>query len=83
VGEIHLDPDESITLYTRKKAIQIRLGKKNLEKKLLRLDAVLTALGKRALHLQTVRLDNNVRPERVTVRLAASGPGLQVTSTLK
>lgn len=83
VGEIHLDPDESITLYTRKKAIQIRLGKKNLEEKLLRLDAVLTALGKRALRLQTVRLDNNVRPERVTVRLAASGPELQVTSTLK
>ncbi|MCD6497631.1 MAG: FtsQ-type POTRA domain-containing protein [Deltaproteobacteria bacterium] len=70
VGELHRDRDGDVTLYTRKTGIQIRLGQGAIAAKLNRLDSVLTALGKDAARVGVVRLDNKVRPERVTVRLA-------------
>lgn len=76
IGEIHLAEDDSVTLYTKKKAVQIRLGKDSFNEKLLRLDAVLTSLGKASADLRTVRLDNRIRPERVTVKLLSSGASM-------
>ncbi len=70
LGEVHVDDRGAVTLYSRKKGIQIRLGRAAFHTKLSRFDAVWAALGKRRDLLRVVRLDNAVRPERVTVRLA-------------
>ena len=70
LGEVHVDERSSVTLYTRKTGLQIRLGRGAFLAKLSRFDAVWAALGDRRRNLRVVRLDNRVRPERVTVRLA-------------
>ncbi len=75
LGEIHLDGSGAVTLYTRRRGTQIRLGRSGFLAKLRRLDVLLTALGKDATRLQVVHLDNDVRPDRVTVRLAEGSDG--------
>ncbi len=70
LGEVHLDERNAVTLYARKTGLQIRLGRGAFLTKLSRFDAVWAALGDRRRLLRVVRLDNRVRPERVTVRLA-------------
>jgi cell division protein FtsQ len=74
LGEIHLEGAGLPTLYTRTGATQIRLGEGSLEKSLARLDLVWAALGPEATRVAALYLDNRTRQERVTVRLAASGP---------
>ena len=70
VGEIHLSQNRGVVLYTREKGVEIRLGKGSVDAKLLRLDSVLTSLGRRSGRVRVIRLDNRVRPQRITVRLA-------------
>lgn len=70
LGEIHLSEERGVVLYTREKGVEIRIGKGSVDTKLLRLDAVFTALGRRSGNLRIVHLDNRARPERITVRLA-------------
>jgi cell division protein FtsQ len=71
IAEIHVEPDESFTLYLGKDALQARLGARPFTKKLRRLRAVLDELkrggaGQRPAY---VYLDNEKRPDRVAVRL--------------
>jgi cell division protein FtsQ len=73
IGEIHLEENGGVILYTREKAVEIRMGEGRIGPKLLRLDAILTALGSKTDRLRVIRLDNRIRPERVTVRLAETG----------
>lgn len=70
IGELHLEADRSFVIYTRKKAVEVRLGKGGWNQKLLRLDAILTALGDETGNVRVIRLDNEVRPQRVTVQIA-------------
>jgi cell division protein FtsQ len=57
LSEIHLDEDGSVTLYTAQAGSQYRLGRGEIESKLLRLDALRAALGERAEALAVVHLD--------------------------
>jgi cell division protein FtsQ len=70
IAEIHVEPDESFTLYVGKDALQARLGARPFAKKLRRLRAILDELkkggGGRPAY---VYLDNERRPDRVAVRL--------------
>ncbi len=75
LGEIHVERSGAVTLYTARRGLQIRLGRSGFLAKLRRLDVLLTALGKDAARLQVVRLDNDVRPDRITVRLAEGTGG--------
>ncbi len=81
LGEIHISEERGIVLYTREKGVEIRIGNGSVDAKLLRLDAVLTALGRRSGNLRIVRLDNRARPERITIRLAEADPD-SVTETV-
>ena len=75
VSEVHVDPDEGVTLYIGEEATQVRLGVGDLPQKLERLHRVLGTLragGKRA---EVLHLDNRNRPSWVTVRLAAATVG--------
>ena len=72
LAEIHISDSGEATLYTRRHGMQIRLGRGGWLAKLKRLDVLLTALGKDAARLRVVHLDNDVRPDRITVRMAGS-----------
>ncbi|HEU4385396.1 MAG TPA: FtsQ-type POTRA domain-containing protein [Anaeromyxobacteraceae bacterium] len=72
LSEVHVDPDEGVTLYIGEEAAQVRLGVGDLPQKLTRLHRALGALkagGKRA---EVLHLDNRNRPSQVTVRLASA-----------
>lgn len=70
IAEIHVEPDESFTLYVGKDTLQVRLGARPFTKKLRRLRAVLDELRKGGgARPAYVYLDNERRPDRVAVRL--------------
>jgi cell division protein FtsQ len=75
LGEVHVDPVEGLTLYTARRAVQVRLGQGNPAAKLRRLDRILRELARRGLRPRAIRLDNERHPRRVTVRLAEADPG--------
>jgi cell division protein FtsQ len=64
LGELHLDDDGSITLYTAESGTQLRLGRSEFETRLERWDALRAALGDRADRLAVVHLDNESKPDR-------------------
>jgi cell division protein FtsQ len=64
LGEIHLDDDRSITLYTAESGTQLRLGRSGYEARLERWDALRAALGERADRLAVVHLDHESKPDR-------------------
>ncbi|PRQ10091.1 cell division protein FtsQ/DivIB [Enhygromyxa salina] len=64
LGELHLDDDGSLTLYTAEAGTQLRLGRTDFETRLGRWDALRAALGDRADHLAVVHLDNESKPDR-------------------
>ncbi|MEK6606820.1 MAG: FtsQ-type POTRA domain-containing protein [Myxococcota bacterium] len=72
LGEVHLEPAGTPTLYTRDGAVQIRLGEGALDKRLARLDVVWGALGPEAERVRAIYLDSPTREDRVTVRLATT-----------
>ncbi len=75
LGEIHVDPVEGLTLYTARRAVQVRLGRGDLTAKLRRLDRILRLLARRGQRPRAIRLDNERYPKRVTVQLAEADVG--------
>lgn len=69
IAEIHVEPDESFTLYVGKDALQARLGQRPFAKKLRRLRGILDELRKTGGRPAYVYLDNVRRPDRVAVRM--------------
>jgi cell division protein FtsQ len=71
LGEVHLDDDGSVTLYTESSGTQLRLGRSDVSRGLERYDALRVALGARADRLAVVHLDAPRNPdhrERVVAR---------------
>jgi cell division protein FtsQ len=64
LGEIHLDDDGSVTLYTAQTGTQLVLGRDEFEPRLARWDALRMALGDRAERLAIVHLEHESKPDR-------------------
>jgi cell division protein FtsQ len=69
IAEIHVEPDEGLTLFVGEDGTEIRLGRGPYRGKLSRLRRVLDELGRRQSRPLYVYLDNVRRPDRVTVRV--------------
>lgn len=69
IAEIHMEPDEGLVLYVGDDAALVRVGKPPFRQKLHRLRGVLDQLGSDKARPAYVYLDNQRRPDRVTVRL--------------
>jgi cell division protein FtsQ len=69
IAEIHAEPDEGVTLYVGKDAMQVRLGQRPFRKKLRRFGEIIDELRGNATRPAYVYLDNVRRPDRVAVRL--------------
>jgi cell division septal protein FtsQ len=72
VGEVHVDTDGSLDLITADGATEILLGQAvDLQAQLARFDVLWSSLGADAARARVVHLENESRPDRVTVRLYA------------
>ncbi len=69
IAEIHVEPDEGLTLFVGDDGTEVRLGRGPYRSKLGRLRRVLDELGRRQSRPLYVYLDNVRRPDRVTVRV--------------
>lgn len=69
IAELHVEPDDGLSLYVGDDATYVRLGHGPFRPKLRRLRTVLDELGRRGARAEYVYLDNERRPDRVTVRL--------------
>jgi cell division protein FtsQ len=72
IAEIHVEPDDALSLYVGDDATEIRLGRGPYRSKLRKLRTVLDRLEAREARPAYVYLDNVRRPDRVTVRLRGS-----------
>ena len=68
-GELHVERDDGLSLYVGDDATYVRLGHGPFREKLGRLRTVLDELGERGARAAYVYLDNERRPDRVTVRV--------------
>lgn len=69
IGELHVERDDGLSLYVGDDATYVRLGHGPFRPKLRRLRTVLDELGRRGARAEYVYLDNERRPDRVTVRV--------------
>ncbi len=69
IGEMHVERDDGLSLYIGSDATYVRLGHGPFREKLSRLRTVLEELGSRGARAAYVYLDNERRPDRVTVRV--------------
>lgn len=69
IGEIHLESDDGLSLYVGADAMLVRLGRGPWREKLSKLRRVLDRLDEQETRATYVFLDNQRRPDRVTVRL--------------
>lgn len=69
IGELHVERDDGLSLYLGDDATYVRLGHGPFRPKLTRLRTVLDELGQRGARAEYVYLDNERRPDRVTVRV--------------
>ncbi|MCB9597966.1 MAG: FtsQ-type POTRA domain-containing protein [Sandaracinaceae bacterium] len=69
IGEVHVERDDGLSLYIGGDATYVRLGHGPFREKLGRLRTVLDELGGRGARAEYVYLDNERRPDRVTVRV--------------
>lgn len=69
LAEIHVEPGGALSLYVGQEATYVRLGQRPYRKKLRRFRKVLDSLRKQKAEAEYVYLDNQRRPDRVTVRL--------------
>lgn len=69
IAELHLELDGAISMYVGDDAMLVRLGKAPFRDKLGRFRDVLARLARRRAEAAYVYLDNERRPDRVTVRL--------------
>jgi cell division protein FtsQ len=73
IGELHVERDDGLSLYVGDDATYVRLGHGPFRAKLRRLRTVLDELGERGARALYVYLDNERRPDRVTVRVRDDG----------
>lgn len=69
IGEVRVEEDDSVSLYIGDDATLIRLGRAPFRQKLRKLRRVFDRLAQRDSRPAYVYLDNQRRPDRVTVRL--------------
>jgi len=69
IGELHVERDDGLSLYIGDDPTYVRLGHGPFRQKLGRLRTVLDELGERGARAAYVYLDNERRPDRVTVRV--------------
>lgn len=69
IAEIHVEPDDGLTLRIGEDATEVRLGQGPYRAKLDRLRRVLDELQRREARPAYVHLDNARRPDRVVVRV--------------
>lgn len=69
IGELHVERDDGLSLYVGPDATYVRLGRGPFRAKLQQLRTVLEELGRRGARAEYVYLDNERRPDRVTVRI--------------
>ncbi len=69
IGEIHFDADDSVGVYVGDDATHVRLGQAPFRGKLRKLRRILDRLREQESRAHYVYLDNERRPDRVTVRL--------------
>jgi len=69
LSEVNLAKDGSITLVTLDPAVSIHLGRSPFEGKIQKLQVVLDQLRRESLQAEAIFLDQEVRRDRVTVRL--------------
>jgi len=72
IAELHVERDDGLSLYVGADATYVRLGHGPFRAKLRRLRTVLDELGERGARALYVYLDNERRPDRVTVRVRAA-----------
>lgn len=69
LGEVHLKPDGTVSIVVGHTAIVVELGMGPYRRKLEQCSRVLREAERRAMRVDAVLLDNDVRPERVVVRV--------------
>ncbi len=69
IAELHVERDDGLSLFVGDDAMYVRLGHGPFRPKLRRLRTVLDELSARDARAQYVYLDNERRPDRVTVRV--------------
>lgn len=79
IGELHVEPDDGLSLYVGEDATYVRLGHAPFRGKLRRLRTVLDELAQRSARAAYVYLDNERRPDRVTVRVREPEDGTQAS----
>lgn len=74
LAELHVERDDGLSLTIGADAMYVRLGHGPFRAKLARLRTVLDELGRRGARAEYVYLDNERRPDRVTVRVREPEP---------
>jgi cell division protein FtsQ len=69
IGEIHVESDDALSIYVGQELTLVRLGHSPFEQKLRRMKKVFDRLDREHASAEYVYLDNERRPDRVTVRL--------------
>lgn len=69
IGEIHIEPNDALSVYVGEQLTLVRLGHSPFEQKLRRMKKVFDRLENERASAEYVYLDNERRPDRVTVRL--------------
>lgn len=69
IGELHVEANDGFSLYVGEDLTYVRLGAPPFTQKLQRLKRVFERLEREQARAEYVYLDNDKRPERVTVRL--------------
>jgi cell division protein FtsQ len=69
IGELHVEPGDGLSLYVGEALTLVRLGMPPYAQKLRRMKKVFDRLAQEQTSAEYVYLDNEQRPDRVTVRL--------------
>ncbi len=69
IGEIHIESNDALSVYVGEELTLVRLGHSPFEQKLRRMKKVFDRLEHERASAEYVYLDNERRPDRVTVRL--------------
>jgi cell division protein FtsQ len=69
IGEIHIEPNDALSIYVGDELTLVRLGHSPFDQKLRRMKKVFDRLEREHASADYVYLDNERRPDRVTVRL--------------
>lgn len=71
LSEVNVGPRGAITLYLRRNGVALQFGQEVSNDRLRKLDAVWAALGPETKRVRIVFLDNEMRNDRVTVRMGS------------